>query len=153
MIYVQVTDVLAAQKDFIPLTAVEKAAQEALNEAHMTEEVELSIVFTDDEHMRQLNRQFRQVDASTDVLAFCDGTRDPQTERVYLGDVIISFPRVVEQAKEVNHSIEAELQLITVHGVLHLCGFDHHHQSSKQEMWAHMQAALDRLGFEGKLPP
>ncbi len=153
MIHVQVTDVLAAQEELIPLTTVEQAAQEALAEAHITEEVDLSIVFTDNEHMQQLNRQFRQVDASTDVLAFCDGTRDPHTERVYLGDVIISYPQVVEQAKEARHSIKAELQLITVHGVLHLCGFDHDHPSTKQEMWAHMQAALDRVGFEGQLPP
>lgn len=153
MIYVQVTEVLSVEEEAIPLTAVEQAAREALIEVQMREEADLSIVFTDEEHMRQLNLQFRQVDASTDVLAFSDGTLDPETGRVYLGDVIISYPRAVEQAKNAGHSVEAELQLLTVHGVLHLCGLDHRSRSAKQSMWAHMRGALDRLGFEGHLPP
>lgn len=153
MIYLQVTEVLPIDEEAIPLALVEKAAREALVEAQMREEVDLSIVFTDEEHMRQLNLQFRQIDASTDVLAFTDGTLDPDTGRVYLGDVIISYPNAVEQAKNIGHSIEAELQLLTIHGVLHLCGFDHRQRSAKQEMWAHMHAALERLGFDGHLPP
>ena len=92
---------------------------------------ELTIVVTGDDLLHDLNRRHRDVDAPTDVLAFPDEpcpergpfVGAPKLER-YLGDVIVSFPRASAQAAEAGHDVRAELQLLVVHGVLHLLGYD-----------------------------
>jgi len=92
------------------------------------DEGEVVLVITDDESIRQLNRDFRQIDAPTDVLSF-PGTLDPgfvtpEGYSGYLGDVVISYSRAEAQAMEAGHSVARELQLLTIHGVLHLMGLD-----------------------------
>lgn len=110
---------------------------------------DLSIVLTDDEEICALNRDFRGVDAPTDVLAFPADETDPQTNRRYLGDIVISWPRAREQAVARGHSPEAEAQLLVVHGVLHLLGFDHEEPEAKARMWALQEEILARLGLAG----
>jgi rRNA maturation RNase YbeY len=90
---------------------------------------ELSLELTGDRRMRRLNREYRKKDRPTDVLAFPireavmpRGTR-PVTKM--LGDVVISLPTALRQAKEAGRSIDDELAMLLVHGVLHLCGYDH----------------------------
>lgn len=84
----------------------------------------LGIVLVGDRRMRQLNKQYRKRDKSTDVLAFpLQGGPGPRT--VLLGDVVISLPMAHRQARESNHSLDRELTVLLVHGVLHLCGYDH----------------------------
>lgn len=74
--------------------------------------------------MRQLNKRYRKQDKSTDVLAFpIQEGPGPRTD--LLGDVVISLPTAQRQAKESNHSLDRELAVLLVHGVLHLCGYDH----------------------------
>lgn len=112
----------------------------------------VTLVITDDEEIRQLNRQFRQVDAPTDVLAFPAAADAPFVEAPgrprYLGDVIISYPRAAAQAAEAGHPVEAELALLAVHGTLHLMGYDHAIPQEKAAMWAAQETILAKLGLK-----
>lgn len=85
----------------------------------------LSILLTDDESMRDFNRRFRRVDATTDVLAFPAEAGDDEESGHYLGDLVISVERAAEQARELGHALEAEVEVLALHGVLHLLGHDH----------------------------
>jgi probable rRNA maturation factor len=123
---------------------LKKAARATLAQQRVTERVELTIVITGNVQLRALNRQFRHIDAPTDVLSFDgDGDNAPPYGGQYLGDVIISYPRAKEQARAGGHPIEAELQLLVVHGVLHLLGHDHYSPAEKAQMWQ-VQAAVLR---------
>jgi len=113
---------------------------------------ELTVVITDDVQISELNRIYRGVDSPTDVLAFSAAEEDkgfiafPKVV-AYLGDVIVSYPRAVEQAAAYGHPIEEELLLLVVHGVLHLLGYDHERASDKDDMWRRQGAALAALGI------
>ena len=127
-----------------------RAALEALRREGVTGEVELALVVTDDEGIRELNRRFRGVDAPTDVLAFGRGGDDdfvfaPQ-EPPYLGDVIISYERALVQAEEQGHPVEKELALLVIHGLLHLLGYDDADEVGRKEMWARQEEILGLLG-------
>jgi probable rRNA maturation factor len=113
-------------------------------------EAALSIVITDDAEIRSLNRQFRGVDAPTDVLAFADEPTEPAfvsapDEPPYLGDVIVSLPRARVQAATLGHPTGAEVRLLIVHGVLHLLGYDHATPDEEARMWARQDAILSTL--------
>ena len=110
-------------------------------------DADLTLVLTGDEKIRALNRDFLGNDAPTDVLSFPAGETDPDTGRHYLGDVVISLPRAAEQAAARGHNLEAESQLLAVHGVLHLLGYDHADAADKIRMWAAQAAVLDFLGL------
>jgi probable rRNA maturation factor len=116
---------------------------------------DLSIVIDDDDRLHELNKQFLDIDAPTDVLSFPSGEEepDPETGRIYLGDVIISYPRAADQAGTAGHPVMAEIQLLVVHGVLHLLGYDHGEPEEKAEMWAAQAKILDTLGVQiNRLP-
>jgi probable rRNA maturation factor len=109
-----------------------------------------SLVVTDDEGIQELNRDFRGIDAATDVLAF--GAREEAGAFVsapeagaYLGDVIVSYPRAEAQAEEQGHSVEEELHLLVVHGLLHLLGYDHVEEEEKSVMWGRQDEILGNL--------
>ena len=125
---------------------VERAALAALV-AEKAESGALTIVLTDEAQMQTLNRDFSGKDISTDVLSFPDGTVDPDLNLMYFGDIIIAVPIAHEQAKRAEHSTNNELMLLTVHGTLHLLGFDHILPQEKERMWAHQERILDRLGI------
>jgi probable rRNA maturation factor len=126
--------------------------------AHMREIVEsvlryegqsggVTLVITDDEGIRELNRDFLGRDTPTDVLAFSaqetgEGFVTAPEAGTYLGDVIVSYPRAVAQAEEYGHSVAEELSLLIVHGVLHLLGYDHATEEEKASMWALQEAIL-----------
>ncbi|HHS97007.1 MAG TPA: rRNA maturation RNase YbeY [Chloroflexi bacterium] len=118
--------------------------------------VEVAIVVSDDDSLRELNRRFRGVDKPTDVLAFPDETRGPFVGAPgfprYLGDVVISYPRAREQAEQAGHTVEAELQLLVVHGVLHLLGYDDQSEPERGRMWAAQKAILNALDVQVNLP-
>jgi probable rRNA maturation factor len=112
----------------------------------------LSVVLVSDERIRRLNKEYRGYDAITDVLSFSSDLSeienpDQENEIQYLGDIIISFPQASRQADQGNHSVGSEIALLTIHGVLHLLGFDHDTQASKQRMWFLQNMLLDKLGF------
>jgi probable rRNA maturation factor len=85
---------------------------------------ELGILFVGDQRMRSLNRQYRGKDRTTDVLAFAM-REAPHSSSAVLGDVVIAVPTAVRQAKEGQRSLDEELTVLLVHGILHLCGYDH----------------------------
>lgn len=113
---------------------------------------EVSLVFTDSETVQQLNRDYRGLDEPTDVLAFYmlpqKGTDSsfalPPDGVTRLGEVIISYPQAIEQAKEQGHSTERELALLIVHGILHLLGYDHEEAGEESKMRARERELLER---------
>jgi probable rRNA maturation factor len=137
-----------AYMDQIDPHVLEHAAEAALNQQGQVDEVDLSVVIEDDERLRELNNQFLGIDAPTDVLSFPSGEdeADPETGNFYLGDVIISYPRALEQAESAGHGVLDEVQLLVVHGVLHLLGHDHAEPEEKARMWAAQQEILRGLG-------
>ena len=122
-----------------------KAARAALAQQAVRSGVELSIVITGNAQLRALNREFRHIDAPTDVLAFATDER-PAPGAHYLGDVVISYTQARGQAKRCEHPVEAELQLLVVHGVLHLLGHDHYTRAEKTRMWQAQTEILRSIG-------
>ena len=89
-------------------------------------DAELSILITDDEEIRSLNRDYRSVDRSTDVLSFSQMDGDgPGIASQLLGDVVISWETAQRQSRELGHAVSDEMKRLLVHGVLHLLGYDH----------------------------
>jgi probable rRNA maturation factor len=124
---------------------LERAALTVL--AHQSADGDLTIVLTDDAQLRELNRNYLGIDAPTDVLSFPASETDPETARRYLGDILISVPRADEQARAAGHTLEAEVQLLAVHGILHLLGYDHAEADEKALMWKAQAEVLERLGL------
>ena len=121
---------------------VERIVQTVLKAEGVAHPYEVSMVFTDSETVQQLNRDYRGMDEPTDVLAFYmlpqgegdDSFALPPDEVTRLGEVIISYPQAIEQAREQGHSPERELALLIIHGTLHLLGYDHEEPEEEDEM-------------------
>jgi probable rRNA maturation factor len=115
----------------------------------------LSIVITDDSFVQKLNRQYRGIDAPTDVLSFTSDTPPMEIpgELLYLGDLIIAFPYAAAQAEREGHALEDSLALLAAHGTLHLLGYDHDTPENRVEMWAAQEAALRVLGISTAIVP
>ncbi len=116
---------------------------------HVEGEGEVVIVIADDEGIRSLNREFRDIDSPTDVLSF-PGTLDeqfvtPEGYPGYLGDVVISYTQASAQAAAAGHPLARELQLLTVHGVLHLMGLDDADEAGWRRMSGIQDEILDSL--------
>lgn len=114
---------------------------------HQSAEGDLTIVFTDDTQLHELNREYLGIDAPTDVLSFPASETDPESGRRYLGDILISIPRAEKQAGKAGHALEAEVQLLIVHGTLHLLGYDHAEAEEKARMWKTQAEILESLGL------
>lgn len=126
---------------------VTKAAQTALHHQSAPGDASLTVVLTDDDQLHSLNREYLGVDAATDVLSFPADETDPETGLAYLGDILISVPRAASQAEAAGHTLEAEAQLLAVHGVLHLMGHDHAEADEKEHMWQAQAEILAQLGL------
>jgi probable rRNA maturation factor len=111
------------------------------------EDADMTIVLTDDEQLQELNRDYLGIDAPTDVLSFPAAEADPETGVPYLGDILISIPRARQQAESAGHSVEAEVQLLVVHGTLHLLGHDHAEAEEKTRMWKAQAEVMSKLGL------
>ncbi len=129
---------------------IEQAATAALKIGGAPVNADMTIVLTTDQHIQQLNLQFLGIDAPTDVLAFPAGDVDPDTDRPYLGDVLISVQRA--QAQALDHPLDDELRLLVVHGVLHLMGHDHADEAQKAAMWDVQRMILSDLGCLYMMP-
>ncbi len=133
----------------IPEELVEKAASQALQHQSAPVMADLTIVLTDDNQLHELNQQWMGVDAPTDVLSFPSDEIDPESGNHYLGDILVSIQRAVEQARIAGHPAESEIQLLIVHGVLHLLGHDHAADEEKTRMWSAQAEILALLGLGG----
>lgn len=152
MIYIQVDETLEMTDALAELypAIIERAARQALQQARADANAETTIVLSDDAHLQALNLQFLGIDAPTDVLSFPGGDTDPDSDALYLGDVIISLARAQAQATAGGHPVQDELQLLVVHGVLHLLGYDHTEEDEKARMWAIQADILDSLGCQAR---
>jgi probable rRNA maturation factor len=137
---------IEAESSF-PKNLIEAAARAALEHEGESLEADLSIILTDDARLHELNLNYLGVDAPTDVLSFPASETDPETGARYLGDILISMPRAQVQAEVAGHSLEAEVQLLVVHGVLHLLGHDHGRAKEKARMWKAQASILKGLGL------
>ena len=115
----------------------------------------ISITLTIPDVIKEINKEYRNIDKATDVLSFPMFQRDEIQELIkknyevedVLGDIIISIPRVKEQAIEYNHSFERELAYMVVHGFYHLMGYDHMEETEKKEMRKKEDEVLNKLGI------
>ncbi len=136
------------ESDFpFPEEYLERAAYAALAHEEESQDAELSIVLTDNEHLQELNLNYLGIDAPTDVLSFPASETDPESGTRYIGDILISIPRAQSQAEAAGHPLEAEVQLLVVHGVLHLLGHDHAEPEEKARMWKAQAEILESLGL------
>ena len=126
---------------------LERAANAALEHQSHSLDSELSIILTTDARLQELNLNYLGIDAPTDVLSFPASETDPETGERYIGDILISVPRAQAQAEAAGHPLEAEVQLLVVHGVLHLLGHDHAEAEEKARMWKAQAEILERLGL------
>ena len=113
---------------------------------------EISITFVDNEEIRQLNNQYRGIDAATDVLSFPLGENGEydtnlETGAKMLGDVVISMEKAVEQAEAFGHSLQREVGYLTAHSVLHLLGYDHAENIEKVRMREKEELVMSQLGL------
>jgi probable rRNA maturation factor len=136
--------------------AIEDRIIEVLEETARVHEVddlaEVSLMFTDDETIHEMNREYRGIDRPTDVLSFA--LEEGEEEEIYggpeenlLGDIIISVETATRQAEEYGHSVEREMAFLALHGMLHLLGYDHMEEEERQEMRAQEEAILASLGI------
>ena len=135
------------QQDFLESVLLERAARFTLEQESAPVDGDITIVLTDDAQLHELNREYLGVDAPTDVLSFPASETDPETGTPYLGDILISIPRAIGQAQAAGHSLEAEVQLLVVHGTLHLLGHDHAEAQEKARMWQAQAEVMSRLGL------
>src|SRR5512141_1062730 len=131
----------------LPQDLLERAARAVLEHESESGDHDLSIVLTDNARLHELNLSYLGVDSPTDVLSFPASETDPETGARYLGDILISIPRAQEQADAAGHPLESEVQLLVVHGVLHLLGHDHAQAGEKARMWKAQAEILERLGL------
>ena len=128
----------------------------ALDYEGYSNDCEVSVTLTDNEGIHALNKQYRSIDAPTDVLSFplveYENTEEPPVdEATMLGDIVISLERAEEQAEEFGHSFEREVSFLTVHSMLHLLGYDHvNSEEEEEEMRSRQRDIMKALGLEVK---
>ncbi|MGN0372270.1 MAG: rRNA maturation RNase YbeY [Enterocloster sp.] len=127
-------------------------------------EAEVNVILTDNESIRAINREYRQIDAPTDVLSFPlvdyeipsdfdhveDSVEDyfnPETGELMLGDIVISVDKVEEQAEKYGHSQTRELAFLVAHSMLHLCGYDHMEDEERLNMEERQREILNTRGY------
>lgn len=155
VIHCEVDDAFAAVVDLPTITA---AIQHLLRLQGVTAG-SLTLAITGDETVQQLNRDFRGLDAPTDVLSFAHDAGTGETLALppelaaemagYLGDIVIAYPYAERQATHYQNEVNAELRLLAVHGTLHLLGYDHATPEEEAAMWALQEAALAPFGAHG----
>ena len=121
------------------IEAIVNKAAAVMGPVYDVENSEVSITLTNDEYIHKLNLEYRGLDRPTDVLSFAFvDSQEPEVaggmETEILGDIIISVERAYAQAQEYGHSLERELSFLTVHGMLHLLGYDHMEEEERMEM-------------------
>ncbi len=119
----------AIKKNFI-----KKIAEYVLRELEKSD-LEITILIVSNQKITQLNKQYRNNDYSTDVLSFNIDYEDQDSGYKYLGDVVISGEKAIEQSIEIGHDIERELAILIIHGILHLIGYDHESYEDREIMF------------------
>lgn len=133
---------------------VENVLQFAAQKENIQEGTELSVTFVDNRRIQEINREYRNKDAATDVISFAMEEMGEGEMKIVgadipriLGDIIISIERTKEQAIEYGHSFERELGFLALHGLLHLLGYDHMTESDEKVMFTKQKDILDAYGL------
>ena len=153
MIHFQIADELPADVVAGYQERFQFAAEKALQLNDSSPDCEISLVMVGDEQIQALNQQYLGIDAPTDVLSFPADEVDPESGNPYLGDILIAFPYAQAQAAAAGHALESELQLLAVHGVLHLLGYDHGEEADRIRMWAKQADILKALDCPDDIIP
>lgn len=150
--------------DFSMKIVARQVIRQAMKQEKCPFDVEVSLVITDDEGIRRLNREFRGIDRETDVLSFPNLTydtpsdfsgaqadpadsMDPENGALILGDIVINTGRVRSQAAEYGHSEKREFAFLVAHSCMHLCGYDHMEPEDAAVMEQKQRDVLDALGI------
>ena len=143
--------------DHRQIDELNKVCQAVLNMEECNFDAEISFTFTDNEGIREINRDYRDIDRTTDVLSFpmlefgddeIDAEFETENGLVVLGDIVISLERAAEQAKELNHSLRRELACLVAHSMLHLLGYDHVDDNEGESIMIEKQnKVLNELGI------
>lgn len=133
---------------------LERVAYETLVYDEFDTECEVSLSIVNDEEIKEINSNFRNIDKSTDVLSFPQIDYDldetvmtNEKDEIVLGDIIISIDTAKRQAEEFGHSLKRELCFLTVHSMLHLLGYDHMTDDEEKEMFAKQKEILEKAGI------
>ena len=141
---------------------IEQVIISAAKELKLEDNFEVSITIVDNNRIHEINKEYRSIDRPTDVISFAIEDNDDEFEIFFdeldddialprlLGDIFISMDKVEEQAEEFDHSIEREIGFLTVHGFLHLNGYDHQTEEEEKEMFALQDIILEENGLERK---
>jgi probable rRNA maturation factor len=141
---------------FVEERWVRKIVRQVLKAEQVASPYEVSLVFTNADRVKQLNRDYRGVNEPTDVLAF-QMLPERQSDSSFalppdgvtrLGEVIVSYPQALAQAKERRHSLERELALLVIHGILHLLGYDHEESREAKKMREREKELLEKYSPE-----
>ena len=129
-----------------------RAAAEVVGQLYGVENGEVSVTLTNNEYINTLNKEYRGIDRPTDVLSFAlNESEEPEMVDGpavnVLGDLIISVERAEEQAADYGHSLRREVAFLTVHGMLHLLGYDHMEDEEREEMEAEQRFVMEKLGI------
>lgn len=149
----QIIDNIETEESKSFCSLLEQVAQAGAKEILNADNFEISVFLVDGEFIREVNREHRGIDKETDVLSFPLWNRlegeepfiNPETNNIMLGDIIISLPRLKEQAQEYGHSQKREAAYLCIHGVLHLLGYDHMQEDEKQVMREKEEELLTKL--------
>lgn len=136
--------------DLVNEEEIREYVQKVLEKEYESEApIYMSLLFTGNGEIQVINREYRDKDQPTDVISFAYHETEDFDIGPYdtLGDIVISLERVVEQAKEYNHSDKRELFYVLTHGILHLLGYDHIEEEDKKEMRAKEEEILGSFGY------
>lgn len=132
----------------IKSASLANCVKNTLEHLGIKEEMEINIAIRNSNTVRLLNKQFRETDSPTDVLSFPADEMDPENGLRILGDIVISFPVARQQAEEAKIPVADEIQILVVHGLLHLLGYDHELEKDKEKMWAIQGTILQSLAIK-----
>jgi len=148
--------------DFNEEILIKEVIEAALDYEECPYETEINVVLTNNEEIKEINKEYREIDAPTDVLSFpmvefgepsdFDHVEEeqedcfhPDSGELMLGDIIVSVDKGISQAKEFGHSEKRELGFLIAHSMLHLCGYDHMEEEEREIMEERQRAILDRI--------
>lgn len=130
------------------LRQMKRVIRETVAEQYPDHKFEVNLTVCDNEYIREINREYREIDRETDVLSFPMMDFDTPDTTVMLGDIIISYEKAVSQAEEYGHSLKRELCFLCCHSALHLLGYDHETEDERTEMEAKQKEILERLNIK-----
>lgn len=130
------------------LRQMKKVIRETVAEQYPSHKFEVNLTVCDNNYIRKINNEYRNIDRETDVLSFPMMDFDTPDTTVMLGDIILSYEKAVTQSQEYGHSVKRELCFLCCHSALHLLGYDHEEPDEREEMEQKQKEILERLNIK-----